>query len=149
MNDTFPESLKRSEPKRLRLFERNLEQIDEVARKSGLDADELRRHAIHVGLTQLAELFGINLQNRKRKKALKPPLNSKNPDAICFFVRIAKIRKTRSSRRFANCVRRAKPLPGKPHSVILFLLVLATPHKPGILEANPNRSGVKAVRPCD
>jgi hypothetical protein len=147
MNDIFPESLKLSESKRLRLFERNLEQIDEVARKSGLDADEVRRHAIHVGLTQLAELFGINLQNRKRKKAPKPPLNPKNPDAVCFFVRIAKARKTRSSRRFANCVCRAK-LPGKSDSAFLFLLLLATPHEP-VLEANPNRSGFKPVRSCD
>ena len=148
MNDTFPESLKLSEPERLRLFEHNFEQIDEVARKSGLDADEIRRHAIHVGLPQLAELLGVNLQNRNRKKPTKP-LNPKSADAVCFFVRIAKIRKTSSSRRFANYVGRAKPLPGKPHSVIFSLLILATPHKPGILEANPNRSGVKSVRPCD
>lgn len=147
MNDTFPESLKRSEPRRLRLFDRDLEQIDEVARKSGRDADEVRRHAIHVGLTQLAELFGINLRNRKRTKATKPPLNSKNPDAICFLVRIAKIKKTRSSQRFANCVCRAKPLPGKSHSAVLFLLLFASPHKSGMLEAN--QTGAASSRKCD
>ena len=149
MNDTFPESLKLSEHERLRRFEHNLEQMDNVARKRGLDADEVRRHAIHMGLTQLAELFGINLQNRKRKKEPRPPLNSKNPNAICFFVRMAKIRKTRGSRRFANCVRRAKRLPGKSHSVVFCLVLLTTPHKPGVLEANPNRSGFKPVRSCD
>lgn len=65
MEKTFPEGRELSDSERLRIFEQDKAIIEETAKKIGVEADEVKRRAIHVGLPRLAELLGIKTKGGK------------------------------------------------------------------------------------
>jgi hypothetical protein len=66
MNKTFPEGRKLGEPVRLRIFEADKAIVAQAALKTGIQEEEIKRRAIHVGLGKLAELLGIDLAEKKK-----------------------------------------------------------------------------------
>lgn len=66
MKKTFPENRKLAEPERLRTFAHDKMLLEQAVRATGIEPDEIRRRAIHVGLPMLVELLGIGDEVKKK-----------------------------------------------------------------------------------
>lgn len=66
---TFPLERELSNAERLRIFARDKPLIAQTAARAGLEPDEVKRRAIHVGLPKLAELLGVKLESPSKKAA--------------------------------------------------------------------------------
>jgi len=65
MQATFPPDRSLGEPERLRLFAKDAPLVEIAKQKAGLDDDEIKRRAIHVGLPVLLEMLGIDPPKKK------------------------------------------------------------------------------------
>jgi hypothetical protein len=65
MKSTFPEDRKLAEPERLRTFAHDKALLDEAVRETGIESDEIKRRAIHVGLPRLLELLKVAPERKK------------------------------------------------------------------------------------
>ena len=66
MKQTFPNGRALSNSERVRIFEADKPVLEEMQAKTGLEADEIKRRAIHVGLPELADLLGIELKKPRK-----------------------------------------------------------------------------------
>jgi hypothetical protein len=67
MQQTFPEERTLSKPERLRLFADDVNEVKTAAGAAGLEPDEVKRRAVHVGLPILIKALGIGSKIAAKK----------------------------------------------------------------------------------
>ena len=65
----FPENRELGNAEKLRIFKADKAALKRAAEKLGVEEDEMKRRAIHVGVRELAEMLGIDVDEPRKKAA--------------------------------------------------------------------------------